>query len=275
MEAQLTANSPDSLADFLVRVRVEKIAEVAERRLSTPLDSLTAMIDQMSASDPPRGFARALSGDGISVIAEIKLKSPSAGWICEGADVEEIARGYSGGGAAALSVLTDETHFGGSLRNIALARDGAPTLPALRKDFIVDEYQVHEARANGADAVLLIVAMLEEDELSRLAACADSLGMDALVEIHAEDELDRALAVSPGLVGINNRDLRSMTVDLATFERLAMRVPAGCVAVCESGVKTRADVERVEAAGAKAVLVGQSLMESPDPAAKLRELLGR
>jgi len=267
------SEKPHSLADFLERIRAEKLA-VLERKLSSaPLEAVRMLAEERAATDPPRGFRDALASGGVSLIAEVKLKSPSAGWIRWGADPAELARAYEAAGAAALSVLTDGPHFGGSLESIEVART-VTDLPVLRKDFIVDEYHVYEARSAGADAVLLIVAMLTGDELRSLKACADSLGMDSLVEVHSGRELDRALAVSPRIVGVNNRNLRDMTVDLANFESMAPAIPEGVVKVCESGVRTRADVERVAAAGADAILVGEILVRADDPGAKARELLG-
>jgi indole-3-glycerol phosphate synthase len=171
-------------------------------------------------------------------------------------------------------VLTDGPHFGGRLEDLDEARSAAP-LPALRKDFIVLPYQVYEARAAGADAVLLIAAMLSDEEMRSLHALAGELGMAALVEVHSKKEMERASRVSPRIIGINSRDLGTMKVDLATFETLAPLAPRGAILVAESGIRSRGDAERVERAGARAVLVGETLMRSADAAAKVRELLGR
>ena len=264
---------PKSLADFLVRVRAEKIREVAERQEVVPRRAIEILAAERYAYGPKRRLARAICRRGVAIIAEIKPKSPSAGPIRPDTDPVDLARAFRAGGASAFSVLTDYPHFGGSLQNLVEVR-GAVKRPILRKDFLVDTYQVLEAWHFGADAVLLIVAMLSDRELAELKRAADELGLDALVEVHSREELDRALAVEPKIVGVNNRNLRDMTVDLANFEKISEGIPQGVLRVCESGVATRADVERVGAAGADAVLVGEVLMRAPDPEAKVRELLG-
>ncbi|HEX2280251.1 MAG TPA: indole-3-glycerol phosphate synthase TrpC, partial [Thermomicrobiales bacterium] len=220
----------------------------------------------------------ALGSSGIGVIAEIKRASPSKGVIAENIVAAEVARDYLNGGCAAISVLTDETFFGGSLDDLhqvaALAHAQPSPVPVLRKDFVIDEYQIYEARAAGADAVLLIVAALSDDELFRLQRTATNFGVDTLVEVHNEEELRRALRINPPVVGINNRDLRTFEVDLATTERLAPLIPDGVIVVGESGIRTRDDVERLAAAGVDAVLVGETLMRQVDRAAAIGELLG-
>jgi indole-3-glycerol phosphate synthase len=223
---------------------------------------------------PTRGFRRALC-DGMQprVVAELKRRSPSCGEIRADFEPVEIAQAYQEAGAAALSVLTDARYFGGSLAVLAAVR-GASELPLLRKDFVIDAYQVDEARAAGADAVLLIAAALEPAELAGLRARAAALGLDALVEVHDEAELDRALGAGADLVGINNRDLRSFETDLAVTERLAPRVPPGTVVVAESGIFGHGDVIRLAKAGAHAFLVGEALMREADVGAALRALRG-
>jgi len=223
---------------------------------------------------PARGLRRALDeAEPPAVIAEIKRRSPSKGLIRAEFDPVALARAYAAGGAAALSVLTDTPSFGGHLDDLRAVR-AAVELPVLRKDFVVDAYQIDEARAAGADAVLLIVAALAPDALGSLHAHAAALGLDALVEVHDEAELDAALAVGATLVGVNNRDLRTFHVDLGTTERLAGRIPtgAGVLVVAESGIAGPQDVARLERAGARAHLVGESLMRQPDVARALGEL---
>jgi indole-3-glycerol phosphate synthase len=223
-------------------------------------------------AEAPRGFRRALeSAPRPRVIAEIKRRSPSRGEIRADFDAAACARAYAGAGAAALSVLTDERYFGGSLAVLAQVRE-AVSLPLLRKDFIVDAYQVDEARVHGADAVLLIAAALDPGALRGLAAHAEAIGLDALVEVHDERELEAALAAGADLIGINNRDLRTFEVDLGVTERLAGKLPEGCVVVSESGIFTARDWERLEAAGAHAFLVGEALMRESDVGAALRRL---
>jgi indole-3-glycerol phosphate synthase len=214
---------------------------------------------------PARPFAdRLAAGPSLSVIAEIKRRSPSKGDLAPDLVPGELAKRYEAGGAACLSVLTDVDHFGGSRADLVEAR-AACNLPVLRKDFTVDERDVVDARLMGADAVLLIVAALDDDELTRFAGLAARLGLAALVEVHDEGELDRALAAGATLIGVNGRDLRTFEVDLGVFERLAGRMPAGVVTVAESGLRTPDDARRVAAAGYDAVLVGESLVTSADP----------
>ena len=248
-----------------------KRAEVAASRRSRPPEEVRA---RARAAPPPRDFRRALAERAdIALIAEIKRSSPSAGLIREDFDPAAIAASYAEAGAAALSVLTDERFFRGMLDDLAQARAAAP-LPALRKDFIIDEYQVYEARAAGADAVLLIVRILPDEQLAAYAALARELGMAALVETHNAEELSRAVGAGADLIGINNRDLDTLTVDLGTTEALAPSVPAGRVLVSESGIGSRGDVERLAGCGVHAVLVGERLMRSEDIAAAARRLTG-
>jgi len=244
--------------------------DVARRRERVPLASLEA---ELGARSEPRPFAEALTAPGIAVIAEHKRSSPSAGAIGTGRSVEEIVAAYERGGAAALSILTEEHWFGGALDDIRVARTKTH-LPILRKDFIVDPYQVYEAAAAGADALLLIVAALHPEDLRVLLREARTLDLDVLVEIHDEEELDLALDADAELLGINNRDLRDFTVDLQrTFELLA-DVPAGKIVVSESGISTRAQLDELEEVGVDAVLVGQTLMRADDVEAACRALAG-
>jgi indole-3-glycerol phosphate synthase len=218
------------------------------------------------------GFRAAISQPPLSVIAEFKRRSPSAGELRAGADVAELVGAYERGGARALSVLTEEPSFGGSLADLSAARR-ASALPVLRKDFTVDPYQLHEALLAGADAVLLIVAALDPGELAELHAQALSLGLDALVEVHDASELEIALQIGAPLVGINNRDLRDFSVDLGRTSLLAADVPAGITTVSESGIARAEQLAALAGDGVDAVLVGESLMRAPDPEDALRALL--
>ena len=223
-----------------------------------------ALRKQAEDAGPTRDFAGGLrGGEVVSVIAEIKRKSPSAGWINRELNAAGQASVYAHGGASAISVLTDEEYFGGSREDLESAR-AAVELPVLRKDFVIDPVQVHEARAMGADAVLLIVRILEEPELGELLSLVEELGMAALVETHDAAELDRALAAGATVVGINNRDLSTFETDLAVAESLAPEVPADVVVVGESGIHGPEDVDRLGAAGVDAVLVGESLVGAAD-----------
>jgi indole-3-glycerol phosphate synthase len=223
----------------------------------------------------PRGFRRALeekSKTGVAVIAELKKASPSKGLIRAEFCVEELAAELETAGAAALSVLTDEEFFQGSLRNLRKAA-AAVKVPCLRKDFIVDEFQLLEARANSADAVLLIVAALAQEELTRLALGARSRGLDVLCEVHDQEELQRALDAGCDLIGVNTRDLRTFKVDAETAFRLAERIPKNVVSVAESGIRSGEDIVRLRAAGYQAFLIGESLMRADAPGEALRELM--
>jgi indole-3-glycerol phosphate synthase len=221
--------------------------------------------------DELRDFAAALRAPGISLIAEHKRRSPSAGAIREDLTLEDVVASYQRGGAAALSVLTENPNFGGSLDDLRRAR-AASSLPILRKDFIVDPYQLHESLAAGADAILLIVAALEDPHLSALNDLASELGLAVLVEVHDERELHRALAVGAGLIGINNRDLTTLEVDTRRTFELRARVPTGKVVVAESGFSRRAELDELAAAGVDAVLIGEALMRSPRIEPAVREL---
>ncbi len=236
-------------------------------------DSSACMRDAAHAAPPPRDFIAALQDDTVQVIAEIKRASPSQGAINAKLDVSALAADYERNGAAAISVLTDEDYFGGSIEDLRQARD-AVTVPLLRKDFIISEYQIYEARAAGADAALLIVAALDPPTLQAMLDLTHELGMAALVEAHTHQELDIALASGARLIGVNNRNLNTLEVSLDTFMDLAQRVPPECALVSESGIHSRADVEYVAQSGAEAVLVGTSLVADTSPGDALKELLG-
>jgi indole-3-glycerol phosphate synthase len=248
--------------------------EVAAAKRSIAPTELARQAD--ACSEPLRGFRASLAGgERPRVIAELKRRSPSKGEIRPGFDPLACAKSYADGGAAALSVLTDERYFGGRLDYLEAVRRTV-SLPLLRKDFLIDPYQIDEARVAGADAVLLIARTLEPGALRALRERAAALGLDALVEVHDEADVDAALAAGADLVGINHRDLATFTTDLGSTERLAPRlVAAGVVVVAESGIFTYDDVRRLEAAGAHAVLVGEALMREPDVGRALLRLRGR
>jgi indole-3-glycerol phosphate synthase len=258
------------VATFLETVVERTQADVARRMRETPAAELEARLGPARRGRP---FSEALIDEGISLIAEMKRASPSRGPIRPEASVAEVVAAYQAGGARAVSVLTEPAHFGGSLDDLVEAR-GACDLPLLRKDFVVDAYQVLEARAAGADAVLLIVAALGGERLAELMAAAADLGMDSVVEVHDEDEVEVAVEAGAEVIGINNRDLHSLEVDLATTFRLLADVPAGTVVVAESGIHERGHVEDLEDAGIDAILVGEALMRADDPGRAIRELLG-
>lgn len=260
--------------DILKQIFAHKRDEVAAARSSQPLAEVKARL--ADREDQPRGFERhlreAAASGWTAIIAEVKKGSPSKGVIRADFDPLDIAATYQNGGATCLSVLTDERFFLGHLRYLALIREQV-ALPLLRKDFIFDDYQIYEAAAGGADAVLLIAAMLEPAQLADLLGRARELYLDVLLEVHDERELAMALDTDCGLIGINNRSLHTFVTDLGTTERLAPLVPTERLIVAESGINNRADVERLQAAGARAFLVGESLMREADIGAKLQELL--
>jgi indole-3-glycerol phosphate synthase len=261
------------MADVLDRIcAVKREHVVASKRRRSWAD-----LEGSLPVEPPRGFRRALEArraeGGLALIAEIKKASPSKGLIRPDFDPPALARAYLAGGATCLSVLTDGPFFQGDDSYLEAAR-GAVPLPALRKDFTIDPYQVLEARALGADCILLIMACLDDALALELGALAAELGLDALIEVHDEPELDRALRLQPKLLGITNRNLQTLTVDTATTVRLAPRVPADCLLVAESGLESQADLVRMRQAGAGAFLVGESLMRQPDVTAATRRLLG-
>jgi indole-3-glycerol phosphate synthase len=249
-----------------------KRAEVAAAKHQLPLENLFARV---TAAAPPRDFRGALAGGrGIRLIAEIKKASPSAQTIRHDFDPVSIARIYEQNGASCLSVLTDTPYFQGCLDYLTQV-SAEVQIPVLRKDFVIDDYQVFEARAAGADAILLIAEILDDASLERLRVLAESLGMSALVEFHDEANLSRAVGAGSTLIGINNRNLRNFTTDIDHTLRLRDRIPASIIVVSESGIRDRADVERLEAAGISAILVGESLMRAPDLATAVARLLGQ
>jgi indole-3-glycerol phosphate synthase len=256
--------------NVLDRIVDDTRGEVARRRERVPLAELERALDSRPDARP---FQEALSGPGVSLIAEHKRRSPSAGRIRDGASVAEIVQAYERGCAAALSILTEPFHFGGSLDDLRAAR-AVSTLPVLRKDFIVDPYQLYESAAAGADAILLIVAALDPDPLYELLREARALDLDALVEVHDEAELDVALSVEADILGINNRDLVDFSVDVERTYELLSDVPAGKTVVSESGFHTREQLDELERVGVDAVLVGETLMRAPDPEDACRELSG-
>lgn len=256
---------------FLDRIVADKREELAAAKRAVPRAELDT---RLSGAPAARSFLDALRGPRLSLIAEVKKASPSKGLLRADFDPVDIARRYAEGGASAISVLTDDKHFQGSLGHLTAIREALPDgPPLLRKDFIFDEYQVMEARVHGADAVLLIVAMLEQVLLELLMASVRGLGMTPLVEVHDEAEMQRAAASGAELIGINNRDLRTFDVDLATTERLRPLAPPEAVVIAESGIFTRDDMHRLEAIGVNAVLIGEALVKEPDPGAKVQELL--
>jgi indole-3-glycerol phosphate synthase len=257
---------------YLPEILAHTRTVVAERKASADIPALEAA----AAAHTPRGFARALrekaATDGIAIIAELKKASPSRGLIRPDFDAATLAPMLEGGGAAVLSVLTDERFFQGSLENLRRA-SAAVTIPCLRKDFMVDTFQVLEARANHADAILLIVAALTDAELRTLRDEARRLQLDVLCEVHDAQELDRALALECECVGVNSRDLRTFEVSLDRACELAGSLPSSAVKVAESGIHTAADMHRLRAAGYEAFLIGESFMRQPDPGAALKHLL--
>ncbi len=252
---------------------LEPIVASTRARLAGLLPKADELRDLATALPATRGFARALTAPGLSVIAEVKRRSPSRGVLAASLDPADRAGRYEAGGAAAISVLTEPDHFDGSDGDLRAVR-AAVSVPVLRKDFTLDPVQVWEARAIGADAVLLILAILDDHAAAELLAVAAEAGLDALVEVHTETEAERAVALGAAIVGVNNRDLATFEVDLATSERLGPILEGAAVRVAESGIHTGEDAFRLRDAGYDAVLVGESLVRSDDPAELLRELRG-
>ena len=262
------------IPDILARICADTRAEIENRKAAVPLGAMRARAAQ---AGPSRGFGRCLKEETArgryALVAEIKKASPSGGVIREDFDPAALARAYAEGGATCLSVLTDAPHFQGSPAHLSAAR-GAVELPVLRKDFILDPWQIYESRAMGADCILLIMAALSDQQARELESLARSIDMDVLAEIHDRRELDRALGLETPLIGINNRNLKTLQTDLAHTIELAPDVPPDRFLIAESGIKTHDDVRRVAAAGVHCFLVGESLMRQPDLASAVRALLG-
>lgn len=256
---------------ILDEIVAAKKEELAKRKQTMPLARLES---NRAKNSEKLNFASALRGDGIRLIAEVKKASPSKGMLCPNLDPVKLARTYADNGASAISVLTEEKYFQGSLEHLAsIGRELQGQKPLLRKDFIFDPYQVYESSAYGADALLLIVAILSEEQLVELLSLSHNLGMKCLVEVHDEAELEVALRSDAGIIGINNRDLSTFSVDLATTKRLRPLIPSDRIVVSESGIKNRADVLRLREWGVDAILIGEALVTADDVAAKMREFL--
>jgi indole-3-glycerol phosphate synthase len=255
---------------FLDKIVAEKLSELEQRQKTVPLSELEAAIREKPS---PLDLAAALKGDGISLIAEVKRASPSKGVLNSELDPVRLARTYVQGGAAAISVLTEEQYFRGSGEDLEAVKNALPDIPVLRKDFVLKAYQVFESRAWGADALLLIAAILDDNELKELLSLSHRLGMHCLVEVHNEEELKRALAGDARIIGINNRDLDTMSVDIDVSRRLRPLIPPERIAVSESGIKGHDDIEKLRGWEIDAVLIGEALVTADDAAAKIKELL--
>ena len=258
----------------MARTILHQIVDDKKRELEIQqgLVTLSQLELRISGQPAPLSLASALKGDSIRLIAEVKRASPSKGSLCPGLDPAALAQTYIAGGAAAISLLTESTYFHGSLDDVAAVKE-ALSIPVLRKDFVFDPYQIYESCAFGADGLLLIVAILEDKQLSRLLDLSHKLGMRCLVEVHNEDEVQRALAAGAQIIGINNRDLHTFSVDLSTTERLCRFIPNDRIVVSESGIRSRQDVQKLIDWGIDAFLVGEALVTAHDVAAKMRELM--
>ena len=254
---------------MLDRIVADKKEEVEQRRKAVPVSELEARIARRTKT---LDFAAALKRDGVSLIAEVKMASPSRGILRQNFNPLNLAKTYARHGAAAISVLTENKYFGGQLEHLLAIREEVQ-IPLLRKDFIFDPYQVYESRAGGADALLLITAILGRGQLNELLTMSHELGLGCLVEVHNESEVEKALRSSAQIIGINNRDLRTFNVDVSTTQRLRALIPQGKIVVSESGISRRSDIDNLKRWGVDAALVGEALLTAGDIAAKMRELL--
>jgi indole-3-glycerol phosphate synthase len=255
---------------FLDKIVAQKRKELKERQQAVPMSALNDAIKHKPA---PLDLAKALSGEGISLIAEIKRASPSKGMLNPDLDAVELAKTYARCGAKAISVLTEENYFLGSRQDLEAVKNALPSVPVLRKDFILEPYQLYESRAWGADAILLIVAILDDSELKELITVSHKLGMHCLLEVHDKDELKRAIKGDAQLIGINNRNLDTLEVDINVTKELRPLVPPGRLVVSESGIKNRDDIEKLKAWGVDAALIGEALVTAEDVPAKIKELI--
>lgn len=254
---------------MLNRIVAQKREEVEQRKKSLPISTLK---ERLARQKKPLDFASALSGDSTRLIAEVKRASPSRGLLCPNFNPVALAKTYAQGGAAAISVLTEINYFEGSIDHLTAIREEV-RLPLLRKDFIFDRYQIFESGAYGADALLLIVAILSQEQLEELLSLTHSLGLSCLVEVHNEAEVERALLSGAEIIGINNRDLNTFTVDINTTRRLRPLIPKERIVVSESGIRSREDIEKLEGWGVNAVLMGETLVTAGDIPTKMRELI--
>ncbi len=266
----MAVRTPAQRTTRLDAIVARRRTRLAEAKRTLPLSKLE---ERAASAPPPRDFLSALTSDGLNIVAELKKASPSAGILRAAYNPALLAPALESAGAVALSVLTEEDFFQGSLDDLALTRSLC-RIPVLRKDFLFDPYQIFEARAAGADAFLLIAAILTEAELRQLLILGEQLGMAALVEVHSSDELNQALSAGARLLGVNNRDLGTFTVDVDTSKRLIEAVPDECIAVSESGLRSRAELKYLRDAGFDAFLIGEHLMRAAEPAVALKELLG-
>ncbi|HEU4931769.1 MAG TPA: indole-3-glycerol phosphate synthase TrpC [Pyrinomonadaceae bacterium] len=259
--------------DILTEIIAKKRDRVLVEKNVFPIEEMRRLAREARSNATSQALTKALHRDGINIIAEFKRRSPSKGIIRPDADLLQIVKGYEAGGAAAISVLTEEDYFSGSLEDLRTVK-ATVRLPVLRKDFVFDEYQVYESAAAGADAILLIVAALDDELLLRLRRLAeDELGLDALVEVHTREEMKRAAGCGAKLIGVNNRDLRTFEVSLETSLSLASEVPSNALLISESGLRSREDLHRLHAAGFRGFLIGETLMRAEDPQQALRNVL--